>query len=151
MALHHGGWLTSIWSSASWFVQAPGAPRHNVTKNPFPHSGITECTDAFLQVQVWCLTGMSGTYNLPKQNLLLTGFATLVLMVLPSEAASANSLDVVQEPLHEAFIQLRDHASQRVLLSARVQMLAGTRRRVTVAGTLLRRRTNYYRQLTLAA
>ena len=94
---------------------------------------------------------MSGTYNLPKQNLLLTGFATLVLMVLPSEAASANSLDVVQEPLHEAFIQLRDHASQRVLLSARVQMLAGTRRRVTVAGTLLRRRTNYYRQLTLAA
>ena len=94
---------------------------------------------------------MSGTYNLPKQNLLLTGFATLVLMVLPSEAASANSLDVVQEPLHEAFIQLRDHASQRVLLSARVQMLAGTRRRVTVAGTLLRWRTNYYRQLTLAA
>ena len=94
---------------------------------------------------------MSGTINLPRQNLLLTGYAVLILMVLSSETASANSPSVVQDPLQEAFTQLRDHLSQRILLSARVQMLAGTRLRIHGAEYFLKWRTNYYRQLTLAA
>ena len=94
---------------------------------------------------------MSGNINLPRQNLLLTGYAVLILMVLPSETASTNSPSVVQEPLREAFTQLRDRSSRRVLLSARVQMHAGTRRRIIGAGYLTKWRTNYYRQLTLAA